>query len=232
MFELNPDLKVITEKLYGSTIYYVKDFYNNPDEVCDYLFSKEPPLWKVEETPSVNGKYFQDRRVELYNQHIFKVTRLLSSWCGQMSAVNEVLGNMTKFIDDPFNKYDKCVWWPHLDVGYNGLVYFNKDDENCGTNLYHPSVMRTKEWDDHFSVPEHYLPWRPKQKYRIIKTIKSEYNMLALFDGYKFPHGANFSTDTYFRNFKYRCNQVFFFDRDRPVKKVTHHPWWKVWGGV
>ena len=30
--------------------------------------------------------------------------------------------------------------------GWNGIVYFNKDEENSGTNLYDPKVLQEEEW--------------------------------------------------------------------------------------
>ena len=61
---------------------------------------------------------------------------------------------------------------------------------------------------EHFN--EHFMPWRPKDRYKILKNIKPKYNRLVLFDGLKFPHGMDISNDFYF-NKKYRKNQVFFF---------------------
>ena len=108
-----------------------------------------------------------------------------------------------------FNDYENCFWWPHLDNGYNGIVYFNKDEENSGTNLYDPKVLHDSEWKFKDLAPEHYLCWRPKEKYSALKTFNSKYNSLCFFDGSKFPHGMNISNDIFFN--QYRCNQVFFF---------------------
>ena len=62
MFELNPDLKIKEEILLGSKIFIIDNFYKNPDEVYDFLFNREVPLWKNKERPSYNGMYFNDRR--------------------------------------------------------------------------------------------------------------------------------------------------------------------------
>ena len=245
MFKLNPNLKIDTERLYGTTIFYIRDFYENPDEVYEYLFNKERPLTKkdiehqqlidfgnrlnnISESPVI------DRRVEVFNPHIFKVTKFLSGLCGQACAENSALGNMASFADSYSNDFRNCVFWPHRDIGYNGVLYLNKGTVDCGTNLYHPSVLKTDKWKENQEsiVAKVLEPWQPKDDYSILKTIPSEYNMIALFDGYKFPHGANFSSDYYFIHSESRCNQVFFFDRDRPVKKVAQSPWWKVWDRV
>ena len=88
--------------------------------------------------------------------------------------------------------------------GFGYLENFNKGDNTSGTNLY----SLVKEKNDEF--PEHYRPWRPKEDFKILKTLEPEYNRLVFFDGLKFLHGANFPDDRYFGE-EYRTNQVFFF---------------------
>jgi hypothetical protein len=58
-------------------------------------------------------------------------------------------------------------------------------------------------------IPEHKCPWRSKQKWEKIATLHGKFNKLILFDGSKFFHGADISTDEYTK--KYRMNQVIFF---------------------
>ena len=50
MFELNPNLEIKKEILLESKIFIVDNFYKNPDEVYDFLFNRDVPLWKIEET--------------------------------------------------------------------------------------------------------------------------------------------------------------------------------------
>ena len=59
-FELNPNLEILEENLDGSPIFCVDNFYLKPKEVEEYLFSEEPPLWKIEQKPSNNGVMFED----------------------------------------------------------------------------------------------------------------------------------------------------------------------------
>ena len=49
MFELNPDLEIKEEILLESKIFIIDNFYKNPDEVYDFLFNRDVPLWKIEE---------------------------------------------------------------------------------------------------------------------------------------------------------------------------------------
>ena len=58
MFELNPDLEVKEEILLESKIFIIDNFYKNPDEVYDFLFNRDVPLWKMEEKPSFNTIHF------------------------------------------------------------------------------------------------------------------------------------------------------------------------------
>ena len=49
MFELNQKLEVKQEILYGSVIFYIDDFYLNPNEVDEYLFKEDTPLHKIDQ---------------------------------------------------------------------------------------------------------------------------------------------------------------------------------------
>jgi len=49
MFEINPNIKVKTENIQGHNIYYIDDFYKNPDKVDNLIFDENTPLWKSTE---------------------------------------------------------------------------------------------------------------------------------------------------------------------------------------
>ena len=204
MFDLNPNLEIKEEVLQGSVIYYIDNFYLYPEEVDEYLFGGETPLHKIEEKPSYNTIHFEDRRLIKRDRRLDNVVDFLSVICSQAPDGYEVVTNMQRFFDHEFNDYKNCIWWPHKDFGYNGIVYFNKGDNECGTNLYGDT---TDELPD---VPEHYQPWRPSEKYEILKVLEPKYNRLVFFDGFKFLHGADISNHRYFGE-EYRKNQVFFF---------------------
>ena len=206
MFELNSDLDIKEEILLGSKIFTIDNFYKNPDEVYDFLFNREVPLWKIEEKPSFNTIHFIDKRLIEYDERLLPVIGFLSYLCNQDAESHDIVTNMQRFFKHDFNDYKNCHWWPHQDSGYNGIVYFNKDDNTSGTNLY--SVKKQ------YNMPlEHVEPWRPKENFKILKTLEPEYNRLVFFDGLKFLHGANFPDNRYFDE-EYRTNQVFFFLED------------------
>ena len=206
MFELNSDLDIKEEILLGSKIFTIDNFYKNPDEVYDFLFNREVPLWKIEEKPSFNTIHFIDKRLIEYDERLLPVIGFLSYLCNQDAESHDIVTNMQRFFKHDFNDYKNCHWWPHQDSGYNGIVYFNKDDNTSGTNLY--SVKK-----QYNMTLEHVEPWRPKENFKILKTLEPEYNRLVFFDGLKFLHGANFPDDRYFGE-EYRTNQVFFFLED------------------
>ena len=202
MFEINPKIEVKKEYLLDTTIFVVEDFYRNPDQVFDFLFNREIPLWKINQEPTSNGIHFEDRRtIEDWGSYILKkVYVFLKKLCNQTYQKPEIVTNATKFYKHDFNDYKNCNWWPHRDDGYNAIVYFN---DECGTNLYSPDHV------DELSH-EHKDPWIQKGKYQVLKTLEPKFNKLVFFDGLKFPHGMDISNDTYFDKFRY--NQVFFFD--------------------
>ena len=206
MFELNSDLDIKEEILLGSKIFTIDNFYKNPDEVYDFLFNREVPLWKIEEKPSFNTLHFIDKRLIEYDERLLPVIGFLSYLCNQDAESHDIVTNMQRFFKHDFNDYKNCYWWPHQDSGYNGIVYFNKDDNTSGTNLY--SVKK-----QYNMTLEHVEPWRPKENFKILKTLEPEYNRLVFFDGLKFLHGANFPDNRYFDE-EYRTNQVFFFLED------------------
>ena len=202
MFKLNNRLQVKQETLQESVIYYIDNFYLHPKEVEEYLFDKDTPLHKIEQKPSYNNIHFEDRRLIKEDERLRSVVDFISQICNQKPETYCIVTNMQRFSDNDFNDYKNYVWWPHQDNGYNGIVYFS---DECGTNLY-----STDTTDELPNAPEHYKPWRLRENYKILKTLKPKYNRLVLFDGFKFPHGVDICSHRYYGE-EYRKNQVFFF---------------------
>ena len=215
MFELNPNVRIEESNFHGTSIFKIDNFYQNPDEVFDYLFNREVPFWKIDETPSRNGVYFEEKRLILKDSRLYRVTVFLAQLCKQNPYNFKILTNMARYLYDDFNTYKDSYWWPHQDCGYNGIVYFNKGDRVNGTNLYLSGPSPSSS----IPIPEHYEPWRPKKEYGRAKYLKPRYNRMYLFDGNKFLHGPAINNDRYFHNSfpgqnpdTFRCNQVFFFE--------------------
>ena len=212
MFEINPNLEIKKEELLGTTIFVAEDFYEKPDEVFNLLFNREIPYWKIDEKPTTNGVYYEDRRTTEYNYSLKKVYEFLKELCGQTYYQPEIVTNVTKFYKDDYNDWKNCIWWPHRDSGYNGIIFFS---DECGTNLYSPDY----EKDAVKLAHEHKHPWVRKGEYTVLKTLEPKFNKLVFFEGLKFPHGMDVSSDRYFGD-EYRYNQVFFFDHPN-ISNVT-----------
>tara|TARA_B100000212_G_scaffold242969_1_gene185256 strand:+ start:57 stop:674 length:618 start_codon:yes stop_codon:yes gene_type:complete len=203
MFELNDELKIEKELFLGSIIYTIDNFYKNPLEVHDYLFSNPPSLWKINERPSCNGLYFEDRRLIKTDERLKIVIDFLGNLVSQKPSSYNIVTNQVRFNKHQFNDIDNCHWWPHTDHGYNGIVYFNEDSVN-GTNIYYQINKQDM-------ITEHHRPWRLKSDFEVLKHLEPRYNRLIFFDGHKFPHGMNIENKKYFSE-EYRKNQVFFFE--------------------
>ena len=215
IFKLNPHIQVKTETFQNSLIFYVDNFYANPEEVEDYLFNRITPMHKAGSRFSYNGIYFTDRRLQQPDFRFFAANKFMSDLCGQNPLTYKAVTNVIRFKDHSFNNYLENYWWPHRDRGYNGIVYFNEEKLN-GTNLYSldnsdPIMKSTK------NICEHAAPWRPKDHYRILKSLRPSYNKMILFDGWQFPHAMNICNRHYFSK-EDRKNQAFFYNKDNLIK--------------
>lgn len=208
IFEHNDLSNMREEKFEDSIIYYMDDFYKYPDKVLEWLLKNQPSLHKENEHPSYNGIYFEDRRHVIQTDYLQVLTSNLESVLNQkVFYKNLLLTNFTKFRISEFNDYQNNFWWPHKDVGYTCLIYFNDfKDEFAGTNLY--KKVSEKPIDE--SIPEHFQPWQPKTDWEIIYTMNSKFNRFVAFDGLKYYHNMNIFDDRFFYDV-YRMNQVLFF---------------------
>ena len=215
MWELNDNLNVTHITIDGSPAYIIDDFYKYPDKIARFLFCRNTPLWKMHERGTRNGRDFEDRRFDIGSEKL-PAHDFLQKLCGQEILDNEpaLITNCHRFLRSPYNdKYKSHYWWAHTDKGYNGIVYFNKNDNVNGTNLYDADTWNVVE------VPESVNPWLPKIYSKILHTFEPKFNRCVFFDGLKFPHGMAINDDRYhcdnFNNAHwstYRSNQVFFYE--------------------
>lgn len=209
MFDINVNIKIKKEIIDEKPIYIIDDFYQSPTKILNFLLSKESLIHKKNIEPSFNQIYFDDRRHKIYSDEVTKVYKFLSNLCNQKEYNgNFIVTNLTRFYSKKFNNYKDNYWWPHKDIGYTGILYLNLDDEEYGTNLYKDINYE----EENKNCPEHYEPWRKKNNYYLIKSLKPKFNRMILFDAFYFTHGMNICGDRYFGE-EYRMNQVFFFDR-------------------
>jgi hypothetical protein len=215
IFEFNEDSPIIIEEFMGSKIYYIDNFFKNPDIIVNFLDEIPPVLHEPvirEGFKNLNGVYFSDMRHSLYLKKYSPVVKYLSKICGKKpfydTEYNLLETNYVKFNNTPFNNYKNNYWFPHVDGGYNGIIYLNKGDEQNGTNIYEPTAdfYKIKECNN----GEHTDPWKSKDRWLRLKTIKPKYNRCVLFDGARFFHGMNIENERYFEN-EFRKNIITFF---------------------
>ena len=191
MWEINNDLHVHTHHVDNQPIYEVENFYKNPTKVARFLFNRDTPPWKGTQ----EGKYDDRRWGE-------KCSRLPAfDFLDKITGLKWETGLMTNMFRATSFPYKTHYWWIHKDEYPNAIVYFNKDDEANGTNLYKPPYEPT--------TLEDVEPEIPKEKVELLYHIKPKYNKLVIFNGSYFPHGMALNDDRYFGN-TYRVNQVFF----------------------
>ena len=216
MWDLNDNFTINTIIIDGSPAYIIDDFYKNPDDVAEFLFWRETPLWKNNEANTRCGFDYEDKRFDTVFDKL-PLFDFLENLCGQKlenNSLPKLLTNQARFLRNSYNeRYKTHHWWAHIDCGYNGLVYFNKDDNVNGTNLYDPNTCKYSMFDE--SVE----PWQPKSDTKVIHTFKPKFNRFVIFDGLKFPHSMAINDDRYHCDdlkdahwSTYRSNQVFFFD--------------------
>lgn len=212
MFELNDNIAIKEYLIEDSLVYIVDNFYKNPKEIVDFLLDNKPEFHKINEYPSFNSIYFEDRRHFIESDEVIEVYEYLSKICKQNieSNGNEIITNFFKLKESNFNDYDNNYWFPHTDYGYTAIIYLNENDFYSGTNLY--KNLNPSEYPPTgiLHIPEHYKPWKNKKEFELIHSIEPKYNRMVLFDGFKFFHGMNICNHDYFGE-TYRMNQVLFF---------------------
>jgi hypothetical protein len=214
IFKINEDSKIyvdyIEKDVKSSKFYVIDNFFEDPDFIVNYLSKNPPSVWKEKESPSYNTIYFDDLGHNIENvEDIIPVYDLLENLSGQKSkSYGNIYTNFFKFKNHDFNNYNKNFWYPHIDSGYTGIVYLNKNDLYNGTNIY-----RQRDSNYVQNPIEHYKPWVSKEYFDLLLTIPPNYNRLFLFNGYQYTHGMNIYNDRYSYD-EYRMNMVFFFSNN------------------
>ena len=206
IFETNNLSRIKIQSFNGSKIYMMDNFYKHPQKILDLIKRNEPFYHKGDLKPSYNGIYFQDLRHNIEVDGIKELGNELGSMCGQQFLPQNLYTNVLRFFKSPFNDYINNYWFPHLDPGYTAMIFLNKVSYNS-TNLY--EVVSA---DDNI-VNEHFTPWRPKKHYKVVKTLRSKYNRMIMFEGDKFFHSMCVENDLFFGT-KYRLNQALFFKNE------------------
>lgn len=219
MWNLNNESKVTITKLKGSKIFTIDNVFAQPKKLERFLFSRKTALVEDKEPFQMNGMEFLKCRYHDFVDKAVPIVWLASKLSDQEpSFFGSFKTNADVWLKGDYNDYKNYYWWPHIDHGYNCIVYFNQDSKN-GTNLYDPS-LKDEEWFSSLmeNVPVGAQPWVSKDKVKLLKTLKPKYNRMVLFDGAYFPHSSAIDNDKYFvDNFddvnkkNTRTNLCFFF---------------------
>ena len=197
--------EIRTEELGGKPMFIIDNFLQNPDKLYEIIFSSLGKYHKPDEKFSLNGLYFLDRRKHVTGELTDQVHNLVKELTGEIPLVNHLATNETLFFDEPFNDPENDWWRPHIDEGYNLIIYMSKDGDSCGTNIYNKDDFFNY---DGFYAYEHEQPWIPKKDIKRIKHIKGKYNRMVLFNGL-IPHGMNLVPNKFIN--KYRRNIAGFY---------------------
>lgn len=200
MFEVNDNLIIETEIFQGSIIYTVNNFFKNPDLLLQLLDDNEPRVHKP--GTNNNGVQYSDLRHTIYSEEILNVGEVMHRICGfNVAKPGMMCSNIFNFKKTDFNDYQNCYYQPHLDKGYSGIVYLNKQNMP-GTNLYEKlSDLLIKDKNN---------PWKPKKHFKLIKVLESSFNKLVLFDAKKFMHSMAINDDFFTNNT--RKNLILFLE--------------------
>ena len=221
MWKLNHDTKVTITNLKGSKIYTIDNVFAEPQKLERFLFNRQTAQVESKEPFLLNGIEYLKCRYHDFVDKAAPIVWLASKLCNQQpSFFGSFKTNCDIWLNGDYNNWKDNYWFPHIDHGYNCIIYFNKDDYTNGTNLYDPSV-KEEEWFKTLmtKVPTGQQPWIPRNKFKLLKTLKPKYNRMVLFDGAHFPHSPAIVNDKYFvdslddvlNRTQFRSNLCFFF---------------------
>lgn len=205
ILDINFHHKIKKYQIYDSNVYIIDRFYKNPRKLKKWILSHKHSYHKSWEI-GYNQIYFNDMRHTIPHQDMMIVSKYISSICKKVPSdhtKNNITTNLFNFKKNKFNDYKNNYWHPHKDSGYTAIIYFDKSD----TNLY--SCLDLEEQNNINNIPEHFMPWKSKEKWKKIVVLHGKFNRLILFDGSKFFHGSDISSEKYIKNT--RMNQVLFF---------------------
>jgi|TARA_B100000282_G_scaffold153685_1_gene110596 hypothetical protein len=222
----------------GDFYYVMDEFYKYPDLVVKEIKKLTPASFKIRQIEadesSYNDKFFKDHRNEAMYRGLYRLNWDLGKLVKQEPIHSDQMEeykmgimytNHATIYKHSFNDLHNSYWYPHIDTGWNGIVYLNKNDSGKnGTNIY--SIKRNKRriLDKIMNSHEHHYPWISKSQIDRISYIPSKYNSFAFYNGVKYFHGMNIGDDQYVCDMggeleEERINQVFFFHDDGAVRR-------------
>ena len=195
---INNDLAIHKQLILDTPVFIIDNFLQDPDGIHDQCFAELGTMHKKTQKNTLNGVHFNDLRKIIRGDLVTEVDGLVKELTGQVPTFPQFATNELLLFDDTYNNPQDNWWWPHVDSGYNCIIYMSKNGDDCGTNLYYPADFIP-------CADEHASPWIPKNKMRRIIHLEGKYNRMVLFDGL-IPHGMNLVKDKYIN--EYRRNIV------------------------
>ena len=199
MWELNNETKVQITNIKGSKIFTIDNVFAKPKKIERFLFNRVTARVENKDPFQYNGLEFLKCRYHDFVNKAAPIVWLAANLSDQEPSFFGALKTNTEvWLKGDYNDYKNCYWFPHIDNGYNCIIYFNQDSKN-GTNLYDPS-LKDEEWFSTLmkDVPAGAQPWISKEKVKLLKTLKPKYNRMVLFDGSYFPHSPAIEDEKYF----------------------------------
>ena len=175
----------------GEMCAFVNNFFKYPDRVRDYISTcplKDHRLEEQQIEKSIckeyqNGKSYYDAKAYLErvsepkDAEILLYQELAKIFRSRMDP--QLMFNWRTFnqfyeIETPPKPY----FWPHLDAGYNVMVYLNPHNHmGAGTTFY------KKKTDDLYNGMEHADSWWDDEHWEECDTILDQYNTMTIFPG-------------------------------------------------
>ena len=183
----------------GSKIFTIDNVFAEPKKLERFLFNRQTAMVENKDPFQYNGMEFMKCRYHDFVNKAAPIVWLAANLSNQEPSFYGALKTNTEvWLKGNYNDYENNYWFPHIDNGYNCIIYFNQDSKN-GTNLYDPS-LKDEEWFSSLmkEVPVGAQPWIPKRKVKLLKTLRPKYNRMVLFDGAYFPHSPAIENEKYF----------------------------------
>lgn len=200
-------------------VLYIDDFYENPDDIYDYMMNRNVPLWKYnpEDKLCRNGvDYIDARSIDRIGyptrQYWADQNRLISIFRKHFHRGNydyETLFEVNCFQTvKQFNT--KYQHFPHVDDALdqpndfsvlNFLVYLDKQEDG-GTAIYEGDWLDNNEAQD--------LLYPVTDRFKIERIIPAKFNRAVIFPGNRL-HGAYINDYHKYCDDNWRMTQVLFY---------------------
>ena len=221
MWDINRDTHCKIETFMGSKIYTIDNVYKQPKTLARWLFSRKTAPVTNKDPFSLNGDHYDKRRMIYWADQASQLVWLASKLSQQTpNDYGALKTNVETWLRSEKNDYKNFYWWPHIDNGYNCIIFLNDNDDKLnGTNLYDPALKEEEWFKKSMDQPAHgSQPWVNKKKVKLVKYLEPKFNRMVLFDGAHFPHSPAVNDETYFCDSftteqwrGRRCNLCFFF---------------------